>query len=558
MDTCTLWEVLTRLKEIIRDNLLFDENNPSMIVRDAPLEAALGKKEVHANEIRGVVQRQLMLVEAGQGPLSARMLAEALVTERATPSNPRPETRAATAQANAPSGRVLDLTEILGGSVVTSRPAPSNNSRIIGTVSQQGSGSTALPQPATGQIGGRAPATTTPAASNFTGVHVRPLNREPGATGGSRLSREPAASNSQIIVTMTLLLASAGPTNDFLAYSCDNLRNTVAGYALTPREGCWMKQPTYAAPEHRDGRIVWMRDGVRFPVIHCRMTETIMQADCDSKGKVKPWRMVALEKLVPVGLRNCMEVSTSRKVTLFNRTVALADDGTAMETLEERVNCGSKGQCPSRGGPGAIRKAYARLTVRRIVFWEHEATESLIKKAIMRGVNDAIPNYIAGGMDATEGAYVWNYTVRNCPEEELEELYKGKLGILDGKVVILSKASNGQRAWLRLEKGVTICGRRMRQTHLPHVYVEWVSSGQMQGVTKRYTAPLEERELESMRLEWSYLRGRHDYKLHRDIQDAVTNGCWMKGMLTELRQLQAAGREGSETWRATSGWATWY
>ncbi len=198
-------------------------------------------------------------------------------------------------------------------------------------------------------------------------MHVRPLNREPGAAGGSRLSREAAASISQIIVTLTLLLASAGPTNGFLAYSCDNLRNTVAGYALAPREGCWMKQPTYAAPEPRDGRIVWMRDGVRFPVIHCRMTETIMQADCYSRGKVKPWRMIALEKLVPVGPGNCMEVSTSRKVTLFNRTVALANDGTAMETLEERVNCGSKGQCPSGGGPGAIGKAYASLTVRRIV-----------------------------------------------------------------------------------------------------------------------------------------------------------------------------------------------
>jgi hypothetical protein len=43
-DTYTLWEVLTRLKEIIRDNLLFDESNPAMIVGDARLEAALGKK----------------------------------------------------------------------------------------------------------------------------------------------------------------------------------------------------------------------------------------------------------------------------------------------------------------------------------------------------------------------------------------------------------------------------------------------------------------------------------------------------------------------------------
>jgi hypothetical protein len=44
-EICTLWEVLTWLKEIIRDNLLFDENNPSMIVGDAPLEAALGRRE---------------------------------------------------------------------------------------------------------------------------------------------------------------------------------------------------------------------------------------------------------------------------------------------------------------------------------------------------------------------------------------------------------------------------------------------------------------------------------------------------------------------------------
>jgi hypothetical protein len=388
------------------------------------------------------------------------------------------------------------------------------------------------------------PAATTPAASNFTGVQVRPLNRGPGAARGPGLSREAVASISQVIVTLTLLLANAGPTNGFLAYSCNNMRSPVAGYALAPREGCWMKQPAYTTPEPRDGRIVWMRDGVRFPVARCKMTETIIQADCDSGGKMKPWRIVAMEKLIPIGPRSCMELSTSRRVTLVNRTIALAGDGTAMETLEERVNCGPKGQCPSGGGPGTPRKAYTRLTVRRIMVWERAATESLIKKTIAWGGNDIIPNYVAGGMDATEGAYVWNYTMRNCPEEELEELYKGKLGILDGGAVTLSKANNGQRAWLKWEKGVTICGRRMRQTHLPHVYVEWASHRQTQELTKRYAAPLEERELESMRLEWSYLRGRDDYRLRRDIQDAMTNGCWMKGMLMELRHLQAAGREG--------------
>jgi hypothetical protein len=409
-DTCTLWEVLTRLKEIIRDNLLFDESNPAMIVGDAPLEAALGKKKVHVNEIRGVVQQQFMMVEAGQGPLSARMLTGAMVSERAASCNPHPETRAATTQASAPNGRVLSLTEILPGSVVAYRPAPSNSSRVIGTVSytppQQRSGATAPPQSVTGQNGVGAPTTTTPAAPNFTGVQVRPLSREPVATGGSRLSREAAASISQIIVTLTLLLASAGPTNGFLAYSCDNLRSMVTGYALAPREGCWVEQPAYATPKPRDGRIMWMRDRVRFPVIHCKMTETVMQADSDSGGKVKPWKIVAMEKLIPVGPRSCMEVSTSRKVTLFNRTIALAGNGTAMETSEERVNCGPKGQCPSGGGPSASGKAYTRLTVRRIVVWERAATESLVKKTITRGVNNVIPNYIAGGMDATEGANV--------------------------------------------------------------------------------------------------------------------------------------------------------
>jgi hypothetical protein len=298
---------------------------------------------------------------------------------------------------------------------------------------------------------------------------VRPLNRGPGAPRGPGLSREAAASISQVIVTLTLLLANAGPTTGFLAYSCDNMRSPVAGYEIAPREGCWVKQQADTTPEPKDGRIVWMQDGVRFPVTRFKMTETMMQADCDSGGKVKPWRMVVMEKLIPIGPRSCMEISTSRRVTLFNRTIVLAENGTAMETLEERVTCGPKGQCPSGGSPGTSGKAYTRLTVRRIMVWDRAATESLTKKTIVRGRNDIIPNYVAGGMVAIEGAYVWNYTTRNCPEEELEELYKGKLAILDGGVVTLGKTSNGQKAWLRLERGVTICGRRMRQTHLPHV-----------------------------------------------------------------------------------------
>jgi hypothetical protein len=318
----------------------------------------------------------------------------------------------------------------------------------------------------------------------------------------------------------------------------------VIGYELTPQEGCWVKQPAYTTPVPRDGRIVWMRDGARFPVIRCKMTETAMQAGCDSGGRIGPWGMITMEKLVPISPRSCLEISESRRATLFDRVVMLTENGTATETSEERVICDLKGQGPRGRGPGVPGRAYIKLTVRKIAVWERAATESITKKTIVRGSNDVIPNYVVGGMDATEGAYVWNYTMRNCPEEELEELYKGRLGILDDGVVTLDKTNNGQKAWLRQERGVTICGRRMRWTHLPHVYVEWSGHKQVQDTTKRYTAPLEERELESMRLEWSYLRGRDDYMLRRDIQDATTKGCWMKGILMELRQSQAAGREG--------------
>ncbi len=209
--------------------------------------------------------------------------------------------------------------------------------------------------------------------------------------------------------------------------------------------------------------------------------------------------------------------------------------------LREASHCDSRGQSPNGRGLGVPGKAYVWLTVRKIAVWKREATESITKKTIVKGSNDVIPNYVAGGMDATEGAYMWNYTLRHCPEEEWEELYKGKLGILEDGVVTLGKTIAGQRAWLRLEKGVTICGRMMR---LPHMYVEWSGRQRAQGMTKRYMAPLEERELESMRLEWSYLRGCDDYMLRRDIQDATAKGCWMKGTFMELRQSQAAGGEG--------------
>ncbi len=73
------------------------------------------------------------------------------------------------------------------------------------------------------------------------------------------------------------------------------------------------------------------------------------------------------------------------------------------------------------------------------------------------------------------------------------------------------------------------------------MYVEWNNLDRGKDSNKRYAAPAEERELESMRLEWSYLEGRDSYRLHRILQEAMMAGCWMEGMLAELRQLQAAG-----------------
>jgi len=64
---------------------------------------------------------------------------------------------------------------------------------------------TAPARPATGLNVGES-ASATSAGAGFTGVRVRPLIRMPGAARGPPLSREAAASISQVIVALTLLL----------------------------------------------------------------------------------------------------------------------------------------------------------------------------------------------------------------------------------------------------------------------------------------------------------------------------------------------------------------
>ncbi len=61
--------------------------------------------------------------------------------------------------------------------------------------------------------------------------------------------------------------------------------------------------------------------------------------------------------------------------------------------------------------------------------WRRQATESLIKRTGELGANNVLPNFVAGRMDALEGTFVWNYTVRGCLEEELEEWKSSRLRV---------------------------------------------------------------------------------------------------------------------------------
>ncbi len=110
-----------------------------------------------------------------------------------------------------------------------------------------------------------------------------------------------------------------------------------------------MKQPTHANLKTRGGRIVWMRDGAKFPVIHCKMTETVMQADCGTRGELGPWRMSAIERLVPISPRDCLNILDTGEAILLNRAVTLTRNGMAIETLEERVTVTQEAGIPSEG-----------------------------------------------------------------------------------------------------------------------------------------------------------------------------------------------------------------
>ncbi len=126
--------------------------------------------------------------------------------------------------------------------------------------------------------------------------------------GTSRLNQEASANIRQIIMTLTLLLSNSGQSDELLAYDCRNIRGSVKAYALTPQEGCWSEQPGHPVPESRDGRILWIRDGARFPIVRCKMTETAMRADCDATGRIGVWRVTPSEKQVPMSPMSCLEI----------------------------------------------------------------------------------------------------------------------------------------------------------------------------------------------------------------------------------------------------------
>ncbi len=549
-ELCTLVEVLTWLKEIIQDNLLFDERNPAMIVGDAPLKAALRKRKVHVNDIRSVVIQQLTMVEARQGPWNPAMLIGGMTRLGRVPVGPRPEVQAVTAPASAQGVRVMSLTKVPARSVVLRSPAPGITEvparsvvmhspvpgipQEIGTVSY-----TAPSRPAAGQNAGGAAAVAMSTGAGFTGVRIRPLIRMPGASRGPPPQQGSGGEHQ-----------SGHCDIDTTAGQCWVDRR-IHGIQLrrheTPRGGIradsssrMLDETTGAREPEAQGR----KDCVdaRRSSVPCRSLQNDGDGDASRlwrKGRVGTLEDDRDREAGPNQPPRLLEHIGLRKGNLVYRAVTLTRNGTAIKTLEERINCDSRGRDPIRRSSGGPGKAHVQLTMRRIAVWRRMATESITKKAIMKGVHDSIPNYVAGGMDATESTYVWDYNKRNCPEEEWEELYKGRLGVLEDEVITLDRSA-GQRAWLKLEKGVTICGKRMRSTHLPRVYVEWDGHQRAPGTTKKYATPPKERELESMRLEWSYQRGRDDYMLRRKIQGAVTEGCWMQGMLMELRQSQAA------------------
>jgi hypothetical protein len=176
----------------------------------------------------------------------------------------------------------------------------------------------------------------------------------------SRLNRETKINKQQIIMTLTILISDARHADGLQAYSCKGVKEVVKVYALIPPEGCWSEHPHHPAQESRRGRILWMRDEARFPVIHCKLTETALKVDCKKEGGLGAWQMLALEKLIPMGPRDCMQTATSGRIVLFDRAILLGVNGTAMDINEEKINMHIDCGCPRRGRRGQHERAHVQ------------------------------------------------------------------------------------------------------------------------------------------------------------------------------------------------------
>ncbi len=115
-----------------------------------------------------------------------------------------------------------------------------------------------------------------------------------------------------------------------------------------------------------------------------------------------------------------------------------------------------------------LREAYTKLTFRSMV-WKRQATESLSRRTVALGENNTLQALWPVEWMPQRELLPGIYTVRSCQEEELEELYNGRMGVFMAKdghtqssMALVSDISGDQREWLQMGLRVTICSRRMR------------------------------------------------------------------------------------------------
>ncbi len=95
-----LHEIINTLREIIRDNNLYDKTNTGVIVCDTELEKAFNTNGIHVTELKSKIMEQLILVtEPLQGQLRAAWQRQenARAASVAAPAIVTPEQREETA-----------------------------------------------------------------------------------------------------------------------------------------------------------------------------------------------------------------------------------------------------------------------------------------------------------------------------------------------------------------------------------------------------------------------------------------------------------------------------